>query len=137
MEAGIDSLPPAQKEDAPTYVLYLPENELHELGLLYAHFVLRCQGNKVIYLGQCVPRADLAQLAAMVTGNIRFLTIITASPLADKVAAYLQDLRKLLPDPRLEFVIAGSQVSRAELKKLPEGFTAHTNMKDMLEAMVA
>jgi MerR family transcriptional regulator, light-induced transcriptional regulator len=42
--------------DAPdpsseSWVLFLPENEFHEIGLIYAQLVIRLLGKKVIYLG--------------------------------------------------------------------------------------
>ncbi len=42
--------------DAPdpsseSWVLFLPENEFHEIGLIYAQLVIRLFGKKVIYLG--------------------------------------------------------------------------------------
>ena len=46
-------------EGGKRYVLYLPELEYHELGLLFANYILKAQGNHTIYLGQNVPFDDL------------------------------------------------------------------------------
>jgi methanogenic corrinoid protein MtbC1 len=40
-------------------LLFLPENEHHELGLLFLHFLLKSRGLTVIYLGANVPISDL------------------------------------------------------------------------------
>jgi MerR family transcriptional regulator, light-induced transcriptional regulator len=40
-------------------LLFLPEAEHHELGLLYMHFMLKTKGVKVIYLGAAVPIKDI------------------------------------------------------------------------------
>jgi DNA-binding transcriptional MerR regulator len=40
-------------------LLFLPEGEYHELGLLYVYYLLRKHGVKVLYLGADVPIADL------------------------------------------------------------------------------
>jgi DNA-binding transcriptional MerR regulator len=58
--SAIDSLPPS-KENEETWLLYLPENEFHELGLLFAHYLLRKAGKNVIYLGSNVPLFTLNQ----------------------------------------------------------------------------
>ena len=42
-----------------TVVMYLPEGELHELGLLYVHYLLKIRGTKVIYLGANLPFDEL------------------------------------------------------------------------------
>jgi len=40
-------------------VLFLPENETHEIGLLFANYILKKEGFKTIYLGQQVPITNL------------------------------------------------------------------------------
>ena len=40
-------------------LLFLPEGEYHELGLLYVYYLLKKNGVKVLYLGADVPAADL------------------------------------------------------------------------------
>ena len=39
----------------PGFIVYLPEREMHEIGLLYIHFILKIHGQAVVYLGQSVP----------------------------------------------------------------------------------
>ena len=46
-------------EGAKQFLLFLPENEKHSLGLLFANYVIRSRGHEVIYLGQEVPLKDL------------------------------------------------------------------------------
>lgn len=40
-------------------LLFLPEGEHHELGLLYVHYILKSRGVKTLYLGANVPLKDL------------------------------------------------------------------------------
>ncbi|MFM9908860.1 MAG: MerR family transcriptional regulator, partial [Chitinophagaceae bacterium] len=40
-------------------LLFLPENEHHELGLLFMNYLLKSRGVKTIYLGSNVPLPDL------------------------------------------------------------------------------
>ena len=42
-----------------TVVLFMPENEHHEMGLLYLQYLLKSRGVKTIYLGANVPVNDL------------------------------------------------------------------------------
>jgi DNA-binding transcriptional MerR regulator len=46
-------------EGAKQFLLFLPENEKHSLGLLFANYVIRSRGHEVLYLGQEVPLKDL------------------------------------------------------------------------------
>lgn len=50
---SIDSLPPALPS-AEKWILFLPEDEFHEIGLLFAAFIIRQSGDKVVYLGSSV-----------------------------------------------------------------------------------
>lgn len=42
-----------------TMLLFMPENEHHELGLLFLQYLLKSRGVKTIYLGANVPVSDL------------------------------------------------------------------------------
>lgn len=44
---------------AEKWLLFLPENEFHEIGLLAAHNLLRLSGHQTIYLGSNVPGSAL------------------------------------------------------------------------------
>ncbi|WP_121352369.1 MerR family transcriptional regulator [Flavisolibacter nicotianae] len=55
---AIEGLPFAGKTQ-PLFILFLPEGEHHELGLLYVYYLLRKQGLPVIYLGANVPLNDM------------------------------------------------------------------------------
>lgn len=56
---AIDGLPPNNTQ-GPTWLLFLPEDEGHDIGLLFAKYVLRNARQKVIYLGSHVPVSSLA-----------------------------------------------------------------------------
>ena len=45
-----------------TWLLFLPENEFHEIGLLFARFLLVKNGFNVIYLGSNLPHESLKQV---------------------------------------------------------------------------
>ena len=55
---AIDSLPPP-KSTASSWLLFLPQNEFHEIGLLMSYYLIRLSGRKVIYLGSNVPDSSL------------------------------------------------------------------------------
>ena len=50
------------KESKATWLLFLPENEFHEIGLLFARFLLVNNGFNVIYLGSNLPYESLKQV---------------------------------------------------------------------------
>ncbi|MBC7744669.1 MAG: MerR family transcriptional regulator [Flavobacterium sp.] len=56
----IDSLP-VPKHGSIKWLLFLPENEHHDIGLLFANYLIRFSGQKVIYLGNNVPLSSLKE----------------------------------------------------------------------------
>lgn len=59
---ALDSIPLPQKPKH-RWVLFLPENEYHEIGLLFAYYLLRTAGHLAIYLGGNVPYDELKRMA--------------------------------------------------------------------------
>lgn len=53
--SAIDTLTPPANPDAKKFLMYLPENELHEMGLLFYAYIIRRRGHSVLYLGQSTP----------------------------------------------------------------------------------
>ena len=50
-----DSLPQSEDPARKRVLLFLPEREMHELGLLYFGFVIKKAGHDILYLGQTTP----------------------------------------------------------------------------------
>ena len=99
--ASIDELP-AHKPDAPTIVMFLPEHEMHEIGLMLAHFVAKHHGWKVIYLGQNVPFDTLLST----TDKVRPQLIMTIA-ISSRVH-YLSDLiNRIRTETDLDLVLSG------------------------------
>lgn len=71
------------------FVLYLPMNEIHELGLLYLHFELLFHGYHSIYLGQSVPVENLNDLQK-IFNEVCFVTYLTVEPSKETIEDYLQ-----------------------------------------------
>ena len=74
-----------------TFMLFLPEGELHEISLLFSSYLIKKHGHKVIYLGQNTPNEDLLSVYNMQQPDYLF-TVITSSPTPDKVQDYLNML---------------------------------------------
>jgi DNA-binding transcriptional MerR regulator len=59
---AIDSQMSGETNDSKTFLLFLPEGENHELGMLFANYMIRKRGHKVIFLGQNIPFSDLEDI---------------------------------------------------------------------------
>jgi DNA-binding transcriptional MerR regulator len=88
-----------------TWVLFLPEDEDHDIGLLFANYLLRLSGHKVIYLGAKVPIDSLKE----VTGSVKvdhLLLFMVRSRQINTSSEYLKTLSTTFPDQLIH--VAGS-----------------------------
>lgn len=98
---AIDGLPaPQDALKGRGAVLFLPEGELHELGLLFACYLVRKQGYRTIYLGQTVPIEDLATVVERCRPEVMIGSIHTMSD-PQRIEAYLRLLEKRFPKVRI------------------------------------
>lgn len=90
---AIDVLP-FQKSDKK-YLLYLPDNEDHEIGLLYAYFLIKRAGYECIYLGPSVPLDDVANCVKIAKVS-DVLCIFTIPRPEDLMTTYLRKMDELI-----------------------------------------
>lgn len=100
--AAIDRLPDTSNPQAKRFLLLLPEGEWHELGLLFAHYMLKESGHEVIYLGQSVPYSDVLATGATKKFDNILISNTTNHPDFDFVTI-LQDLGGAFPEKKILF----------------------------------
>jgi methanogenic corrinoid protein MtbC1 len=89
--AAIDGLPIPPKT-AKKILIFLPEGEMHELGLLFYHFLIRKLGYRTYYLGQNVPHEDLISVYKVHQPEIMLTSIISSQSIP--IEKYFQRLTK-------------------------------------------
>ena len=74
---------PTSNQKEKTWLLFLPPNEHHEIGLLFSWFLLLKNGFNVIYLGANVPLVSIKQIAeTREIDNLLFFSIANVSKLS-------------------------------------------------------
>jgi MerR family transcriptional regulator, light-induced transcriptional regulator len=117
---GIDGLMPNSLNTPKNCLLFLPSGELHEMGLLYANFILKRKGHRCIYLGQSVPVEDLSVISKIMKPDY-CISIITSKQEDLEMDEYLKMLAISLPESH--FLISGRMVvDGPEEYTLPENF---------------
>jgi len=95
-----------------TFVLYLPDNEIHELGLLYINYEILYRGFKTIFLGQSVPTTSLSNFQGK-SDKMIFVSCFTIEPNQDRVDEYLEEFeKKVLSTEGFELWITGYQAKQ-------------------------
>ena len=87
---AIDGLP-FKIENKASWLLFLPEDEDHDIGLLLANYLLRAAGHKVIYLGPKVPLDAVKNVVSKNNMDNLLLFMVKNRPLSD-IKEYLSEL---------------------------------------------
>ena len=112
-----------------TVLLFLPEGEYHELGLLYVYYLLKTHGVKVLYLGADMPLEDVAFACRVRPPDYLYthLTCIAGSFCFDKF--FSQILRDIPGIP----LIASGQMLQTAVEKPPPGIEIKHCINEVLE----
>lgn len=108
-----------RREDHPPFVLFLPENEIHELGILYLNYLILSKGFRTIFLGQSLQSSSLETLYTYQTEFI-FVSYLTVEPNKDEIMPFLNYFHKtLLANRNSKLLLFGPQQIEIKTEKLP------------------
>ena len=118
-----------------TYVLYLPFNEIHDLGLLFLHHEIITKGHHSVYLGRSLPIENLIDLNHHFN-KITYITYLTVEPSEDEIENYINDFNNtILKDNDNELLIFGRKAKTINHEKLPEKVQSIENLQDFLNTL--
>lgn len=116
------------------FLLFLPEGELHEISILFASYLIKSKGHKVIYLGQSTPNDDLLSVFKLHQPEY-LLTVITTSPSSEYVQEYVNALSDRFST--CQILVTGYQVIGQDLvfPKNVRQMNYIRDIKDLLEEL--
>ncbi|MEN8745780.1 MAG: MerR family transcriptional regulator [Polaribacter sp.] len=117
-----------------TYVLFLPENEIHELGLLYLNYELVLRGNHTIYLGQSLPLNNLSYFFNS-DRKITFVTSLTIQPYNDHIISYFNEIDTILKDCKHHFIAIGKKTNAVQGSEFKSKILLYESIKDLLKVL--
>jgi methanogenic corrinoid protein MtbC1 len=124
-----------KKQSKSTFVLFLPDNEIHELGLMYLNLEIISNGYQSILLGPSVPLNSLVDILSHYE-NITFISYFTVKPEREHLMSYLKEFEdKLLKSPNFEFWILGRMIKYIDSKKLPKSIKLFENIDDLVSKL--
>ena len=116
------------------FVLFLPENEIHEIGLLFINYEILLRGYKTIYLGQTMPLESLVDLQAYYN-NIHYLSYFTVVPNKDRLGKYIDDFTKIISQKNSNLWILGRQIHHINKEKLPPHIRTFESVEQLSKAL--
>ena len=102
---AIDGISQSYNPDAKKFLLFLPEGEWHEIGLIFSLYLIKEAGHEVIYLGQSVPYSDILATGATLEFDHILVSSTVPKPEFDFIT-YLKDLGGAYPDKKILYFAA-------------------------------
>ncbi len=113
------------------FVLFLPENEIHELGLMYLNYEILLHGYKTIYLGESVPMESLKDIKKYFD-NIVYVSYLTVQPTKDVINDYLQRIAIEIMEADSQVWFLGRMTEFIDLKKIPDNIKTFHSIQDLV-----
>jgi DNA-binding transcriptional MerR regulator len=114
------------------FVLSLPLNEIHQIGLLYLQYEILLQGYKTIYLGESMPIENLEDLTKHFN-TITFVTFMTVQPDHSIVNQYVKIMEQKLLLKNNEIWLLGKITEHIDRKNLSERTFVFDTMEETIQ----
>lgn len=131
LNSAVDCLQEDLKSDAPIAVLYLPEREIHDISLLFIHFLCRKYQIRSVFLGASVPFSDLMGVAEQFP-NARFVSYCTTYPASSEAQSYVNLVTSEFEGLDNKFLLAGKVFEGCASNDV---VTTVTNGEDLMKVL--
>lgn len=110
-------------------LLFLPEGEHHELGLLFVHYMLKSRGVKVYYVGANVPLKDVQFVAQLKQPDIIYMHVTSMGQNFN----FEKYITRFVQQISCRQIIVSGQVIQSYKKKTPENVFLKKNLQEVME----
>jgi len=119
------------KHTDKVFVLYLPLNEIHELGLMYLNYEIIFSGYKTIFLGESVPIDSLKHLKKYFE-NIVYLSYLTVEPNKEEINDYIKKIKADVLDDNSEIWLIGRMVDFIDDTNINTKIKIHHSISELV-----
>ncbi len=116
-----------------TALLFLPEGEHHELGLLFASYLLKRHGAQVLYLGANLPLDDVGYIVKLKNPDFLYTHLISVAP----HFSFEKFLLSLKAQSHGKPVIISGRLAQLHKKKLPANIHLKKSLAEVMEYISA
>ena len=113
------------------FVLSLPMNEIHELGLMYLNYEILLEGYRTIFLGESMPIDNLKDLKKNFD-SIVYVSYLTVQPERDILDSYIQKMSEELIDDTTELWFIGRQTEFINRERLSDKITIFSSINELV-----
>ncbi len=132
IQINTDELNYSQISSDNVYILFLPENETHELGLLYLNYELVLRGHRTIYLGQSLPLNNL-NIFFDIHDKISFVTSMTIRPYDDDIVEYFNTIDSIINTSSHSLIAIGKKVMQFSASDFKSQISLYPSISELLK----
>ena len=122
-------------QEPPTFVLFLPHSEVHDIGLLYANYLCIQAGINTIYLGSNIDITSLSEVTNH-HDNIIFLTYLTVAPADTSVLEYCNTFNLHFGKKNKHSLwLTGSKIKPYSEEEVPKNVTLLHSISELQKAL--
>jgi len=115
------------------FILFLPKDELHDVGLLYVNYEITLHGYKCIYLGESVPMESLYDLKKLFK-DIVYVSYLTVEPQVSELDVYLKRFSKAVMDETSQFWLLGKRAQNIS-EPLPDNIRVFSQISELVNEL--
>jgi DNA-binding transcriptional MerR regulator len=132
--SSLDSLWYSATPGSKRVLIFLPENELHELGLLFFAYVIKKLGHEILYLGQSNPLISVININKQWHADIIVTGLMSGFP-GIKPDEYISELGNSFSEQKI--LVAGILAESADKLKIPQVLAVRTadELKSLLKVI--
>ena len=113
------------------FVLSLPMNEIHELGLMYLNYEILLEGYRTIFLGESMPIDNLKDLKKNFD-SIVYVSYLTVQPEREILDSYIQKMSEELIDDSTALWFIGRQTEFINREGLSDKITIFSSINELV-----
>jgi methanogenic corrinoid protein MtbC1 len=117
------------------FVLSLPMNEVHELGLMYLNYEILSKGYKTIYLGESMPIENLKDLKKHFS-SIIFVSYLTVQPSKDLLNEYIIKMKEELEDETTKLWYLGRMSENIDIELLSDNVSVFNSITNLSNSII-
>ena len=116
-----------------TFVLFLPENETHDLGLLFINYEILNLGYHKIFLGENIPLDNLKHINKLYD-DITYISYFTVKPSENSIQKYLKKFSKnYLKNSNKKAKLIGYKTRNINPNKIPNQIKLYSKIEDLVK----
>ncbi|WP_299399603.1 MerR family transcriptional regulator [uncultured Gelidibacter sp.] len=122
-------------EHKNAFVLFLPDNEIHEIGLMFVNYELVAKGHRAIFLGSSVPITSLTDVLPYFK-EITFISYFTIKPEKEELSNYFAEFESnLLKGTSNNLWVLGQMTQHIDSQSLPKSITTFKTIDSLIAAI--